>query len=219
MQLLHLPTLSPTRAHNQTLSSPPHLPDHRRFRFSTNPSSSQVIAAFNGFQGDPEPGLQPAAWTPLLPLPSASQPNRSSARRAGIPTGPKASPSTFPSSLETNRSSPRSPRLPLNPTAIPSSFRLQASQRGNKSIMDVRIKTFDSLQSQEYGFRIVNTVRTDGFGFLAAGNRINVAMSSARFGLLVIMRPDLLQEHKRYRASHPRKMELALKAEVKGCII
>ncbi|KAK8191926.1 uncharacterized protein BKA78DRAFT_380106 [Phyllosticta capitalensis] len=119
MQLLHLPTLSPTRAHNQTLSSPPHLPDHRRFRFSTNPSSSQVIAAFNGFQGDPEPGLQPAAWTPLLPLPSASQPNRRDTNRS------ESEPVHFPVEPRDESQQPEEPKTTAqsdsNPVVLPAS--------------------------------------------------------------------------------------------------
>ncbi|KAK7538279.1 P-loop containing nucleoside triphosphate hydrolase protein [Phyllosticta citribraziliensis] len=57
----------------------------------------------------------------------------------------------------------------------------------NEGFSDLMIETFDSIQGREFDYTIVDFVRSDKLGFLSEGNRINVALSRARFGMIVMM--------------------------------
>lgn len=74
--------------------------------------------------------------------------------------------------------------------------------------LQIEIKTIDAVQGREYPVTIVCLVRRDGRpGFLAAPNRINVALSRAQRQLIVLTTPDSLNSlAMRERASHMPKL-------------
>ena len=63
--------------------------------------------------------------------------------------------------------------------------------------LQVEIKTIDAVQGREYPVTIVCLVRRDGLpGFLAAPNRINVALSRAQRQLIILGTKDSLTSAK-----------------------
>lgn len=84
--------------------------------------------------------------------------------------------------------------------------RLHASKREHwdDARLDVEIKTIDAVQGREYPVTIVCLVRRDGRpGFLAAPNRINVALSRAQRQLIILgtkesLTSDLMRQGARH---------------------
>lgn len=71
------------------------------------------------------------------------------------------------------------------------------SESWDQSGLQVEIKTIDAVQGREYPVTIVCLVRRDGLpGFLAAPNRINVALSRAQRQLIILGTRDSLTSAK-----------------------
>ena len=84
--------------------------------------------------------------------------------------------------------------------------RLRGSQSAQWDVsrLHVEIKTIDAVQGREYPITIVCLVRRDGRpGFLAAPNRINVALSRAQRQLIILSTKDsLTSDAMRDKAKH-----------------
>lgn len=65
----------------------------------------------------------------------------------------------------------------------------------------LRLETFDAVQGREFPYVIVDTVRKDGLGFLGEANRLNVALSRARFSLIVVVNCSNLADCDNWRQS------------------
>ncbi len=82
------------------------------------------------------------------------------------------------------------------------------SESWDQSGLQVEIKTIDAVQGREYPVTIVCLVRRDGLpGFLAAPNRINVALSRAQRQLIILGTRDSLTSAKMSEgAPHMKKL-------------
>ncbi|KAK8211900.1 P-loop containing nucleoside triphosphate hydrolase protein [Phyllosticta capitalensis] len=78
--------------------------------------------------------------------------------------------------------------------------RSQLSEK-DSTLATLNIETFDSIQGREFDHTIVDFVRTDRLGFLSDGNRVNVALSRSRFGMIVVMHYDGLSTSKGWASS------------------
>ncbi|KAK7538286.1 P-loop containing nucleoside triphosphate hydrolase protein [Phyllosticta citribraziliensis] len=78
--------------------------------------------------------------------------------------------------------------------------------KATPSISDLQLETFDSVQGREFDFVIVDFVRTSKIGFLKENNRVNVAISRAQYGLIIVLNRDSLKNKDEYafdRSSFP----------------
>ena len=64
----------------------------------------------------------------------------------------------------------------------------RAKERLHLSEKDIEIKNVDGYQGREKDFIVISCVRTgsEGLGFLASTNRVNVALTRAKYGLVVV---------------------------------
>ena len=76
-------------------------------------------------------------------------------------------------------------------------LRKKRQESWDQSSLQIEIKTIDAVQGREYPVTIVCLVRRDGMpGFLAAPNRINVALSRAQRQLIILGTRDSLTSAK-----------------------
>ena len=58
--------------------------------------------------------------------------------------------------------------------------------------MDEQVLSIDSSQGREYDIVLVSTVRTQKGAFMSEYNRINVAITRAKHGLVIVGNKDIL---------------------------
>ena len=64
--------------------------------------------------------------------------------------------------------------------------------------MDQQVISVDSSQGREYDVVLISTVRTKGGVFLSEYNRINVAITRAKHGLVIIGNAKALSKDKKW---------------------
>ncbi|KAK7538295.1 P-loop containing nucleoside triphosphate hydrolase protein [Phyllosticta citribraziliensis] len=79
--------------------------------------------------------------------------------------------------------------------------------QSNPSFASLHMESFDTIQSREYDFTIVDLVRTSGPGFLRDSRRVNVALSRARYGMIILAnRSEIKRNRIEFRDTPPAKI-------------
>jgi len=58
----------------------------------------------------------------------------------------------------------------------------------------IEVASVDAFQGREKDYIILTCVRSQGIGFLSDPRRLNVALTRARYGIVIIGNPKLLSE-------------------------
>jgi len=76
---------------------------------------------------------------------------------------------------------------------------LQKKIHKDKTLKEVKVASVDEFQGGERDYIIISTVRTNKVGFLSDERRLNVAITRARFGMIICGNSDLLIRDKNWR--------------------
>jgi len=75
---------------------------------------------------------------------------------------------------------------------------LQRKIHRNQALKEVKVASVDEFQGGEKGYIIMSTVRTNSVGFLSDERRLNVAITRARYGMILVGNAELLKRDKNW---------------------